>query len=419
MTRIGIIGGGIAGLSAATLLSEYRSTEITVFEAGEQFGGRANVTVNGEHCPRLVLDDYHCFLRLLRGIPGRDGESLHSSLKYVQRLAYTESRGWVEISHLYSMFAREIPLREKLSLQRRRMSLLAAEEQLLTNVNTYASRRNYTMATLVRMLENLVSSRRAMALPGPTDRLLIDPWVHHLRDRGVNLHAAEAVRSILPQDGRVYVELDNRRQVFDAVIVATYIPDTIALLHASRIHNRLPNLIHTHRKAATIQLDPREPALRTIRPALYCLRGINILLQPAAARCVVLCTKSAGTDDHYIIDAVRSCLRLEHDIVSYLGRDNSAENESVFAADYVRLDRALPRWPLHVYFAGSYLKNPYPLDSAEGATRTAIEACRALVRDFAVRRREATSSGTSALTLHAFGMAGQRLAVYGQRQPNP
>jgi len=405
VTRIGIIGGGIAGLSAATLLSEYQAAEVTVFESGEQFGGRANVTVNGEHCPRFVLDDYHYFLQLLRSIPGRDGESLYSSLRYIQRLAYTRSQGWVEVSHLYSMFGRKIPLREKLSLQRARVSLLAAEHRLLINANTYASRRNYSTAALTRMVKNLAASRRAMAFPGPTDRWLIDPWVHHLRNRGVNLYAVEPIQSILPQDGRVYLELDNRHQVFDAVIVATYIPDTIALLHASRIHNRLPNLIHTHCKAATIQLDPREPVLRSVRGALYRLRGINILLQPAAARCVVLCTRSAGTEDHFIIAAVRECLRLEHDIVSYLGRDNSGENESVFAADYVRLDRALPRRPMHVYFAGSYLKNSYPLDSAEGATRTAIDACRALVRDFAMQRRDATANTRSVLNLQVVGGA--------------
>jgi hydroxysqualene dehydroxylase len=74
-THVGIIGGGVAGLAAATTLAE-KGIETTVLEAGSQLGGRArNVAVefnsqvvqldNGQH---ILLGAYHETLKLLKQI---------------------------------------------------------------------------------------------------------------------------------------------------------------------------------------------------------------------------------------------------------------------------------------------------------------------------------------------------------------
>ncbi len=71
--HVGIIGGGVAGLAAATLLAE-KGIEVTILEAGSQLGGRArNVAVefnsqvvqldNGQH---ILLGAYHETLKWLK-----------------------------------------------------------------------------------------------------------------------------------------------------------------------------------------------------------------------------------------------------------------------------------------------------------------------------------------------------------------
>lgn len=66
--RIAIIGSGISGLTVAHLLAR-RHVETVVFERSPHLGGRANIDQDGEHCPRIFLDDYHRFFQLLREIP--------------------------------------------------------------------------------------------------------------------------------------------------------------------------------------------------------------------------------------------------------------------------------------------------------------------------------------------------------------
>lgn len=51
-------------------------------------------------------------------------------------------------------------------------------------------------------------------------------------------------------------------------------------------------------------------------------------------------------------------------------RDNTAANEVVWAADYVDPEQVADR--NRVMFAGSWLKNTYPVDSAEGAALSGL-----------------------------------------------
>lgn len=73
--HVGIIGGGVAGMAAAVKLAE-KGIQTTIFEAGQQLGGRArNVSVefngqvvqldNGQH---ILLGAYHETLKLLKKI---------------------------------------------------------------------------------------------------------------------------------------------------------------------------------------------------------------------------------------------------------------------------------------------------------------------------------------------------------------
>lgn len=82
-THVGIIGGGVAGLAAATALAE-KGIAVTILEAGSQLGGRArNVAVefnsqvvqldNGQH---ILLGAYHETLKWLKQLGVNEQQAL-------------------------------------------------------------------------------------------------------------------------------------------------------------------------------------------------------------------------------------------------------------------------------------------------------------------------------------------------------
>lgn len=371
--RICIVGSGIAGLSAAFQLSQHEGTHITVLERDPVFGGRANVTAEGEHCPRIFLSDYSQLFAILRQIPGEGGGSVHDDLALLRRQVRTRD-GWVETSHLYRVLAREVPIRERirLAIEGRRPPLVA-EQRYGPNTNRYGRLRNYTARSLLRVLSNLAGSRQGYALPGPTDRYLTGPWVRHLVRRGVELRAGTPVTGLRPDHDGVTVLAAGAAHRYDAVVVTAFLPDAATLLSASGLDHRLVDREHVHCKAATVELHPQEKVLaEAARPAIYCHDGINVVLQPRHHRCVVLCTWSRSTDDAYVLAKVREFLSLEHPVAGFHVRANQRPDEGVFSAEYVDPAAILRGGPAaHLYFAGSYVRNSYPIDSGEAAARSA------------------------------------------------
>ncbi|MBK3580344.1 FAD-dependent oxidoreductase [Streptomyces sp. MBT65] len=385
--RICVIGSGIAGLTTAFALCDHPDAELTVYEQDAHFGGRADVGPGGEHCPRFFMDDYRHLLRILGMIKGPDGRTVRDSLRRVRRFAHTETTGWVEISHLYRMLAKEIPLREKLRcLWAWRPSPLLAEKHFRgRGDNRYGSARNYSALSLARMAVNLFRAKTAFVLPGATDTCLVDPWVAHLRERGVTLTADRRVSRVEQAGRNVRVHTRAGAEQFDAIVITAFVPDMVALLDASRIDHAVSEADHTHCVAFTVDLDPREAVLREPDPVLYSRDGINILVQPEAGRCVVLCTLSPRTDEEYVMAKVRGHLDLRHPLRQVRTRPNQRPGEAILAGDYLRRDRILRRPAPNVHFAGSAIHNSYPIDSAEGAARTGLAAAARIRRDLGPR----------------------------------
>jgi glycine/D-amino acid oxidase-like deaminating enzyme len=372
--KLGIIGSGISGLSAALYLTRESGVSVEVFEKGRVAGGRANVTPEGEHCPRLFLTDYDRLFQALRQLSGPEGGSVYDELRPLKRFFFSETRGWIELSHLYGVLAREIPLRDRLraALARSRPPLIAAE--VGPNANVFGSRKNVSFRTILKLGRNLLKSRSALALKGPTDRFLIEPWVRHLKGQGVRFHLDTPVLSLAVDEDGVTIETPNGARRFDAVLVTAFLPDAVALLDASGIEHSLRQFDHIHCACFTIGLNEAEPILKREGPGIYCREGINILVQTSSDRCVALCTNSASTDRDWVVERVQALLELRYPIVDVKCRDNQALNEAVYWADYVKRDEiargSLPR----VHFAGTYIDNSYPLDSGEGAARSAWDA---------------------------------------------
>jgi glycine/D-amino acid oxidase-like deaminating enzyme len=381
--NICVIGSGISGLSTAFYLSKFLNVDITVFERADAFGGRANVTGNGEHCPRVFLSNYKRLFSILREVENEDGLAVYETLQPVHRYTHVEGRGWAEISHLYVVLAKELSLAERLRvLKARHASPLVAAQVPGANDNRYGSVRNFSPLSLARVITNLHRSTIAFALGGPTDECLTSPWVRYLEKVGVTFRRSHPVNSITPSPHGVSVHSPAGALTFDAVVVATFVSDAADLLAASGIDHRLKALDHVHCQCLTLRLDPRERIFEGGRLGLYSREGINVVLQPGHSRCVVLCTRPLSTDVSYVVSRVRHFLSLEYAIPSITVRNNHQPAEAIYAADYIRptsiLRRNLPR----IYFAGSYIKNSYPIDSGESAARSAFNAVQRIQRDY-------------------------------------
>lgn len=385
--RVCIIGSGISGLSAAFYLAAYKNTDITVFERASDFGGRANVIQGAEHCTRLFLDDYEYIFGILKEIRRSDGRTVFDTLRPIKRYCYTETSGWVEISHLYSVMAKELSLAEKLRIARSRLtSPLLAEQGARRSANRYGSLRNFSPSLLIKIAANFFRSKIAYALEGPTDEYLVHPWVQHLEEKGVIFKRNAGVGMIRTEAGGVSIYTGGAWERFDAVIVTAFVTDASKLLAASQIEHFIKSRDHIHCKCLTLVLDANEEVFAGGHPALYVRNGIVIVLQPRRRQCVVVCVKCPSIREDDILSKVREILNLEYDITDVRVRENQLPEEAIYAADHVDPGKMLKRALPHVYFAGSCMKNSYPIDSGEGAARTAFDVVQRMQDEYGLLR---------------------------------
>lgn len=384
--KICVIGAGIAGLTAAFQLADCRDIDVTVYEQDSRFGGRAAVDDNGEHCPRLFLDDYHELFDVLKQIKGRTGGSVFDDLRRVRRFTHVDGR-WLEISHIYRFLAQEISLSDRIKMVRAlRTSPLLAEQRRHHNNNRYASPRSYSLRPVFWLSRRLSRTMTSYALPGGTDQHLIEPWVSHLRDHGVVLHADERAKSIRVRDSGFSVRSSSGSADFDVIVVATFLPDLVNLLDNSAFDHTVADTAQLHCVAYTIGLDPKETIVSSAEPAFYSRDGVSVLVQPERSRCVVLCTRAQSTAPTDVVAKVGELLGLAHDVREVRMRPNLRPGEGLLVSAAIRPDRVLRRSMPGIYFAGSHIHSSYPIDSAEGATRSASNAVRAIVEDFHLRR---------------------------------
>jgi hypothetical protein len=374
--RICIIGSGIAGLSAAFYLTGFQDVRVTIYEQASVFGGRASVTNGGEHCARIFLSDYDYLFSILRVLRRPDNRSVYDMLRTVDRHCYVDGRGWVQISHLYVMLARDLSIRERVEIARqKRRSPLLAKQGFGANQSMFRLIRHITPISLLRIVANTLRSKVVYALEGSTAECLIIPWVSYLTERGVSLKSGCRVNAIQMKNRGVTIRSTEGVEDFDAVIIASHLSDAIELLATSGIAHSASEPDSLHWKCLTFTLSAEETILhRAQNPAIYSRDGINVLLQPRLRRCVVLCIRSRNTELEYVIRRVREFLALEHEIADVEERENRRPRESVFVAGSLKPKRILEEPNPSIYIAGSYIKNSYPIDSGEGAVRSAFAA---------------------------------------------
>src|SRR5215210_3744856 len=267
MTTVAVLGGGVAGLSAAHELAE-RGFDVTVYEqrdapggkarsiphAGSGTGGRADLP--GEHGFRFFPGFYRHLPDTMSRIPVRNAK-VADHLVGATRILFAQAGGPNEIiapAHLpesaddfavLARFLREaatqvgVPVQEYAILVERLLALLTscderrigqwelqswweftgaerrspAFQRFLADglTRTLVAARGREMsartggAVLVQLLQDLarLGGRADRVLDAPTSEVWIDPWVAHLRSRGVDVRLGAPLEALHLKRGRI------------------------------------------------------------------------------------------------------------------------------------------------------------------------------------------------------------------------
>ncbi|WP_257297548.1 FAD-dependent oxidoreductase [Haloarchaeobius sp. FL176] len=260
MTRtVAILGGGIGGLSAAHELTE-RGFDVTVYERNDRFGGKArsfpgpadgDAHLPAEHGFRFFPGFYRHVTDTMSRIPVDGGtvtdrltttdELLQAVTDGDHRLMRVEAPGsvreWRE--RIQNVFGSDVPRDEGAFFANRLLTLLSSSERRWREEyehrswwdfiraeemsQAYQTYLGYGITQSLVAMRPQVSSTRTIGriylqmlrglfdpelpadrlLDGPTNEAWIDPWVDHLRRRGVDLVPSAAVTAIDADGERV------------------------------------------------------------------------------------------------------------------------------------------------------------------------------------------------------------------------
>ena len=262
-----VLGGGVAGMSAAHELAE-RGFDVTVHEQRDAPGGKARsipvagsgtdgrADLPGEHGFRFFPGFYRHLPDTMGRIP-LDGRSVRDHLVGATRILFAQAGGPNELiapAHLpespedFAVLARflrdvatrvGVPVHEYAALVERLLTLLTSCEERrigqwelqswweytgaarrspafqrfladgLTRTLVAARGREMSARTggmiLVQLLQDLarVGGRADRVLDAPTSEVWIDPWVAHLRGRGVDVRLGAPVEALHLSGGRL------------------------------------------------------------------------------------------------------------------------------------------------------------------------------------------------------------------------
>jgi uncharacterized protein with NAD-binding domain and iron-sulfur cluster len=267
MTTVAVLGGGVAGLSAAHELAE-RGFGVTVYEQRDAPGGKARsipvpgsgtggrADLPGEHGFRFFPGFYRHLPDTMGRIPV-GGRSVRDHLVGATRILFAQAGGPNEIiapAHLpesaedFTVLARflseaatqvGVPAHEYAILVERLLTLLtscderrvgqwdlqswwdftgaerrsAAFQRFLADglTRTLVAARGREMsartggAVLIQLLQDLTRAggRADRVLDAPTSEVWIDPWVAHVRSRGADVRLGAAVEALHLEGGRI------------------------------------------------------------------------------------------------------------------------------------------------------------------------------------------------------------------------
>lgn len=423
LTRIAVIGGGWAGMTAAVELAE-RGLPVTVFEAAKQLGGRARgVSANGlalDNGPHLLLGAYRETLRLL--------EKVHSGpLPLLRRPLHLEIPGAFRLRlpplpaplHLaYGLLsAQGLSWRERLaaarfmeSLKRTRFrleqdttvdALLLAHGQegaprrylweplCLAALNTPPAKASaQVFANVLR--DSLAGSGDAcdMLLPQADFTALFPaPAAEYVQRRGGEVRLSCPVRTVERRGDGFGLVTDHGSETFTHVVCAAS-PQRLPPLLAG-----LPELADTVETAAAFRYQPiynlylqYPPPLRLPHPLLGMAGGLGQWVfdrGPTHGQAGLMAVTISGEGKHERLEQEELAATVARELAPLVGHSaplwhkTVAEKRATFACTPAlsrpKTETALPGLVL----AGDYVQGDYPA-TLEGAVRSGVAAARRL-----------------------------------------
>lgn len=268
--NIAIIGGGIAGLSAATILQEL-GNHVTIFEKHNELGGMVRshydkLSNYQEHSPRVYFDNYYNFWDIMKRIPIYYQKEA-TEKRLVEAFEYVDSNYIVDEYGLTSSSIFKIMLRSKLNLLEMivlglyTLRYMFCSTERLEDDADRVSVKNFVknkqglkrfemlsfilgesleklpMHKIVRLIEQNLNFNSIKITKGNQNEYLFYNWELYLRSIQATLVKGRIVERIIKeQNGKYTLYCDKGVfKQFSKIIVATDLWNMIKLLEQSNI----------------------------------------------------------------------------------------------------------------------------------------------------------------------------------------
>ena len=268
--NIGIIGGGMAGLSAATVLQEL-GNNVTIFEKHKELGGMVRTKFDKlsnfqEHSPRVFFDNYYNFWNIMKKIPiyyqkAPTEKKLTDVFQYVDSNYIVNEYGMTPSGIFKMMFNSKLNIFEMIIFGIWIIRyMLACTERLQDDadrisvsnfVKNKQGRQRFEMLSLilgeklealplhkiVRLIEQGLERGGIKILKGNANEYLFNNWELYLRSINTTLVKGRSVERLVRDKDNTYTVFCDKGvfKGFSRIIVATDLWNMIKLFKNSQI----------------------------------------------------------------------------------------------------------------------------------------------------------------------------------------
>jgi len=246
--KVVIIGGGIAGLSAATLLSEHPNMEIEIYEKEERLGGQAASMFNSncsiEHCWRVFAINYHNLWNIFKhklnivdnftpwtNLCILDNEVSQQYNRFVFSSYFPTFFKEVKFKHYYKYFDFLFLAKERVVQsydhinainyfdKNKFVELLIGPILGLEFVKTSISGSFKNLYHLMDSKKYDFSPTISQVTKNPTNEAVFVPWEKYLLNNNVSIHKSHALEDIIIEENQIkYVVLNSKKVYADEFI---------------------------------------------------------------------------------------------------------------------------------------------------------------------------------------------------------
>ncbi|MFZ9642516.1 MAG: hydroxysqualene dehydroxylase HpnE [Candidatus Methylopumilus sp.] len=424
LKKVAVIGGGLAGLSAASRLAE-AGLAVTLFEAAPQLGGRArtvhyqgHILDNGQHIllgayhqtldlmASVGLDQHSALLRLplalnMHGCFSLKAKRLPAPLHLLFGLLAAQGLRWHERLAAIRFFIYLNIKRFKLASDQSVLSLLEQQHQptrlikwlweplCLAAMNTpIQSASAQTFINVLRDSFNQSKSDSDLLLPRlDLSALLADPIAQHIKQRGGEIKLNTSVDAIEQSSCGFNLKLvGGQSMAFSHVIIATSPALTKAISHQLAIAKDLAEL--SYQPIYTVYLQyPSHVKLKNVMTGFT--QG---LAQWAFDRgqltgqhgLIAVIISAQGAHQTYSQQALAEAISQElkqafADLPAPLWHKVIAEKRATFACEAGMKRPAQKTNTPNLYLAGDYTEGDYPA-TIEGAIASGVSAAQLVIQ---------------------------------------